>query len=176
MQVTLDDLETLYPASLRQQTWNIDHATGMWLAKFVQDHDCSNILEIGTSIGVSTSYLALSTPTCTVTTVESYPKRYDIAQENFAKLGVDTIISIQGHAPRCLATLPTDYDLVFLDCIKLYYKELAEYCIAHYPNLKYIIADNTISHGKKLADFAELCNNYTTEQITIGSGMTVIRL
>ena len=171
----IDYLANFYPTELREKNWNIDHNTGVWLSDFIIKHNLHTILELGTSVGVSASYLALST-TGIVTTIESNPARFNQANINFSALKITNIISLQNHAPECFKTLNDDFDFVFIDCIKMYYKEFTEYCIHHFRQLRYIILDNTSSHKNQLTDFFEYINQYNYKTVEIGSGLVVITI
>jgi predicted O-methyltransferase YrrM len=175
MTYTLEDLNLFYPKNIREIAWNIDHETGLWLGNFVESQGVRNILELGTSIGVSASYLALSTKGV-VTTIESNPARRILALNNFIALQITNITSLLDHAPECFDHLPHDFDFVFIDCIKLYYKPFTEHCINHFPKLRYIVLDNTHSHKDQLKDFFEFIKDLDYQEIDIGSGLVVITI
>ena len=47
------------------------------------------IIELGTSFGISTMYLAASCPDATVYTIEGCPATAEIARENFTEAGLE---------------------------------------------------------------------------------------
>ncbi len=85
------------------------------LAGFCQ---ARSVLEMGTSLGITTLYLARAVPHGQVTTLEGCPATVAIAREQFAKAGQQNITTVpgdfRGTLPATLARLP-QLDLVFID-------------------------------------------------------------
>ena len=77
-----------------------------------------NILELGTSLGVTTSYLASASSHAKVYTLEGAPAIADIAKANFKKLGLNNINTVTGNFDDVLAPVLDrmgTVDLAFLD-------------------------------------------------------------
>lgn len=76
------------------------------------------ILELGTSVGISTMYLAMAQSQSEVITIEGSPEIQKIAVENFNNLEISNVKSINGNfddeLPKVLNTI-TALDLVFFD-------------------------------------------------------------
>jgi predicted O-methyltransferase YrrM len=76
------------------------------------------ILELGTSLGISTAYLALARPEAQVTTLEGCPEIASLARETFSKLELEQITLTTGNFDDTLAPvlmkLPK-LDLAFID-------------------------------------------------------------
>ena len=87
------------------------------LFRIVQYYNATNILELGTSFGTTTAYLASSGNTL-VTTMEGSTNIAGIAQKNFSLLGLKNIEIIKGDfektLPEYLST-SKKIDFVFLD-------------------------------------------------------------
>lgn len=87
------------------------------LYRMVQYYHKENVLELGTSLGTTTAYLA-STDNVSVTTMEGAKNIAEIARNNFSLLGLNNIEIIEGDFD---ATLPEylsknkKIDFVFLD-------------------------------------------------------------
>mgnify|MGYP006144923619 FL=1 len=60
------------------------------------------ILELGTSLGITTAYLAKAKPTAVVTTMEGSSTIAKIAEENFQKLGLQNIRIVAGNFDETL--------------------------------------------------------------------------
>ena len=84
----------------------------------------SNILELGTSLGISTAYLASACPTAKVVTIEGCPNTANEAKNNFEALKLNNIESVTGNfdavlpAVLCLLlpiAIGTNCLLVFID-------------------------------------------------------------
>lgn len=85
------------------------------LAKWLQ---AENILELGTSLGVSTAYLSQASSNSTVYTIEGCPETAKVAKENFDKLGLNNIQLLTGNFDERLPELLHEveqFDLVFVD-------------------------------------------------------------
>ncbi|WP_240619191.1 O-methyltransferase [Chitinophaga costaii] len=76
------------------------------------------LLELGTSMGLSTAYMASANPAATVITIEGCPNITQKAKENFARLGLQNIRQVTGNfdtvLPEVLDTIPS-LDWVFID-------------------------------------------------------------
>ena len=91
---------------------------GELLYKLVQYFNCNNILELGTSLGVSTHYLALASTTSKVISIESNYQLIDIVLKQFKKLGIQNTKIIEGNFDHVLETVLEEtemLDLVFID-------------------------------------------------------------
>ena len=62
----------------------------------------ANVLEMGTSLGITTSYLAVANPLVAVVTMEGAPTIADLARENFNKLGIQNIRIVEGDFDNTL--------------------------------------------------------------------------
>ncbi|MDB4533886.1 class I SAM-dependent methyltransferase [Vicingaceae bacterium] len=91
---------------------------GQLLFRMVNHFKPESILELGTSLGVSTLYLAGSNKNMKVTTVEGCPSTSKVAQINFDKIGFENIELITDDfdhfLPKYLAKTET-LDFVFFD-------------------------------------------------------------
>lgn len=86
------------------------------LVKFV---NATTVMELGTSLGISTAYLAAASPNISCITFEGSKQVMKIAQENFKKLHLDNIEIVAGNInetlqPR-LNKLAQKLDVVFFD-------------------------------------------------------------
>lgn len=155
---------------------NITPDTGEFLAVLVKVMQARRILEIGTSNGYSTLWLADAAGSDgTVTTVERSPAKLALARENFARAGLDgRIEQREGDAGDILRDLKDGaYDLLFLDSLRTAY-------IAWWPDLKRVlrpggllVVDNATSHAEEMADFTEMVRldgSFTTSLVPVGKG------
>ena len=91
---------------------------GQFLFRLVNHYQPRRILELGTSLGISTSYLALGNPAAKVVTVEGSREIASIAEENFKDLGISSIQQVLGNFDESLPFLlqsGQSFDLVFID-------------------------------------------------------------
>jgi caffeoyl-CoA O-methyltransferase len=104
--------------------WNIPYEDGKILYNLVLQGHYRNILDIGTSTGHSTIWLAWAASKTggKVTTIEIDRGRYETAQANFRKAGVAPIINARlGNAHDLVPLLPGPFDFVFCDADKDWY-------------------------------------------------------
>jgi predicted O-methyltransferase YrrM len=86
------------------------------LFKIVNYFQCTNILEIGTSLGITTAYLSNANKKATITTIEGDPDIFKLAQINFKKLGLKNIKIINSSFDEILPkVLKNKFDLIFFD-------------------------------------------------------------
>ncbi len=69
------------------------------------DEKPKTILELGTSLGISTSYLASANPTAKIITIEGCPNTANEAKKNFEILGLKNIESIVGNFDETLSNI-----------------------------------------------------------------------
>jgi len=69
---------------------------GRLLSNMASEFGKPDIIELGTSLGISTLYLATACPESTVYTIEGCPSTAEIAYENFQKAGIHNINLICG--------------------------------------------------------------------------------
>lgn len=90
------------------------------LFRIVNHFKPGSILELGTSLGISTAYLASANPNAKVITIEGCPNTAAEAKKNFESLGLKNIESVVGNfddvLPAILARPQTpDSRLIFID-------------------------------------------------------------
>ena len=77
-----------------------------------------NMIELGTSLGITTSYLASPYPSSNVYTLEGCPNTLSVAKQTFKNLSLKNIKTIEGDIsntlPRLIEELPS-IDFVFFD-------------------------------------------------------------
>jgi predicted O-methyltransferase YrrM len=159
---------------------NLEPEAAELLAVLIRAARARRILEVGTSNGYSTLWLA-DAAAITGGHVESLdidPRRSDQACANIARAGLDGLATCRTvSAAQALTEYPDDaWDLIFLDA------ERPEY-VSYWPNVRRTLApggtlviDNAISHAAELSDVdRRLADDprLTTVRIPIGEGLLV---
>jgi tRNA G46 methylase TrmB len=72
------------------------------LARIVNHYSCKNVLELGTSLGITSSYLATAHPEVRLTTLEGINAIADTAQSVFNSLQLNNIKLVRGDFDRTL--------------------------------------------------------------------------
>ena len=130
--------------------------------KLLHAHNCTTVLEYGTNVG----YLANKLGEFKVTSIERDDRFYAEAKKNCPNAtlyhgSIEDVAPMLGH-----------YDAVILDAQKGQYLDHFKLALSHTP--KIIIADNIVSHKKKLAGFLEMIQSYNHEIISVGDGLAII--
>jgi predicted O-methyltransferase YrrM len=156
---------------------NITRDTGELLSVLVRATVARRVLEIGTSNGYSTLWLASAARAIggAVTTVELSEYKVGLASANFARSGLAGSISLLHDDAGRVLRQATDgaYDLVFLD------SERPEYP-GWWPDLGRVlrpggllVVDNAISHRAEMAPFVALVaadRRFVTSLVPVGNG------
>ncbi|RYG27770.1 MAG: class I SAM-dependent methyltransferase [Chitinophagaceae bacterium] len=91
---------------------------GQLLYRMVRYYHPGQVIELGTSLGITTQYLALASPTTTIVTMEGADEVADIALEEIRKAGLINVQLLRGNfdelLPAQLAKKQTP-GLVFID-------------------------------------------------------------
>lgn len=83
-----------------------------FLFKIILNRNPHNALELGTSFGINTIYLAKAKPTMPVYTFEGCPSIANIASQNFKKLECENISLIQGNLDQTLSVTLQQLDTI----------------------------------------------------------------
>ena len=156
---------------------NITRDTGEFLSVLVRAMNARRVLEIGTSNGYSTLWLALAAKAIDghVTTVELSDFKLGLAARNFAQSGLAAFITqVHGEAGAALRGSPeSSFDLVFLD------SERTEY-LGWWPDIRRVlrkggllVVDNATSHSAEMAPFVALVaadTDFATCTVPVGNG------
>jgi predicted O-methyltransferase YrrM len=132
-----------------QRTRNVERETGRWLALLVRATNARQVLEIGSSNGVSTIWLAAAARQNEgrVTGTEILPERAAEANRNLAEAGLDTVAQVMASDARTtVETFPAPFDLVFIDAEKDDYVDHFAAVVDRVRPGGLILADNVISH------------------------------
>lgn len=156
---------------------NITRDTGEFLSVLVRATGARQVLEIGTSNGYSTLWLAEAARATggSVATVEFSEYKIGLASATFARSGLGSLISlVHDDAGRVLERSDeAAFDFVFLD------SERTEYP-GWWPKLRRVlrpggllVVDNAISHLEQMAPFTALVEAdplFTTSLVPVGNG------
>jgi predicted O-methyltransferase YrrM len=156
---------------------NITRDTGQLLALLVRATVARRVLEIGTSNGYSTLWLAEAVRECggVVVTVESADRKIKLAAENFSRSGLaDVITQIHDDAGSVLKrTGDATYDLVFLDSERSHYTAWWWHLRRVLRPGGLLIVDNATSHPYEIASLVTLVSedpDFTACLVPVGKG------
>jgi predicted O-methyltransferase YrrM len=162
---------------------NIEAESAKLLSQFIRMQQAKSILEIGTSTGYSTLWLAEAAQATggQVTTVEIDAKRSAEAKRHVAELELSEIVQFWvGDAADYLKETQENFDFILLDAERNAYEN-------YWPDLKrlikpkggVLIIDNVISHAAEVKSFLELIKNdqnFMSSILPIGAGLCMVVL
>jgi predicted O-methyltransferase YrrM len=162
---------------------NVEPETAELLGVLVRATRARRVLEVGTSNGHSTLWLADAAEAVGghVETLDIDPRRSELARANLERAELAAIVECRTvSAAQALGEYPdAAWDFVFLDA------ERPEYP-GYWPNLRRALApgatfaiDNAISHGSELQSFNRLLGDdsrLTSALVPIGAGLIVAAL
>ncbi len=144
--------------------WNIPYEDGQALYDLVLRERAKNILEIGTSFGHSTIWLAWAVAQNggEVLTMEVDHRVMEAARRNFKIAGVlPYILQCQTEARRMVPKLSGPFDLVFSDGDRSHYIEIFEKVEPLLSSNGIIVTHNVTSHGgPKIEQYLEFLENH----------------
>jgi predicted O-methyltransferase YrrM len=160
----------------RWNAWNVPYEDGRILRDLVVAGRFRNILEIGTSTGHSTIWLAWAASKTggKVLTIEIDPGRHKIALQNFKQAGVEAYVDARlADAHDLVTRLPGPFDFVFSDADKEWYLNYFKALDAKVAVGGCFTAHNTLRiYAREVEDFLAYVKsrpNYRT-RIERGSG------
>jgi predicted O-methyltransferase YrrM len=158
----------------------IPREVGEFLHTLVLAANAQTIVEIGTSAGYSTLWLALATQQTggRVITFEIDSAKVGLARRSFADAGLADAIDLKHVDARDgIGDVDTgSVDLTFLDAEKDVYEPLLEPIVQALRPGGLLVADNLTSHAEELAAFRELALGHpelTGLVVPIGRGELV---
>ena len=164
----------------REGAWPIvGPAEGSLLHILARSIGARRILELGTAIGYSGTWLARALPPDgELITVEWNPETAGIARENFEKTGVAKRVRVEvGSALDLLPRIDGPLDLIFNDIDKQYYVEVLPLCIARLRVGGVLVTDNVLWSGrvakKRRTKEAEIIHDYN-RRLAADSRMAVV--
>jgi predicted O-methyltransferase YrrM len=165
---------------------------GRLLAVLVTATGGRRVLEIGTFVGVSATWMAQAlAPGGHLDTLELDEGRVERARAWFSRVGLDGRVSVhQGPALQTLAGLPAGaYDLAYVDADKTGYLDYLEQCLRLVRTGGLIVADNVLAGGalgqdpsaddERVAALREFTRRtmehprLRTSLVTVGDGITL---
>ena len=154
--------------------------TGKFIALLAASAPDGDFLEIGTSAGYSTLWLALACRQKNrhITTFEVLEEKQVLAKETFKQAGVEDVVKLVSGDAKDYLTDYEDIAFCFLDAEKSVYLDFYELIIPRLKKGGILVADNVISHQaalQPLLDRALSDDRVDSLVVPIGKGELVCR-
>jgi len=160
---------------------NVEPDSAALLALLVRAVGAKRLLELGTSNGYSTVWLAEAVRSLggTMLTVDLDSQRSAMAAENLARggLGETVELRVQDAAETLASSADASWEMIFLDAERPFYA-------GYWPDLVRVLApggllavDNVISHADQVSDFRALVSadeRVTQALVPTGAGVLLV--
>lgn len=164
-----------------QRYRNIEPESGRFLSLLIRAQQSKRILEIGTSTGYSTLWLAEAArqTQATITTLEIDAERVAQAEQYANQLGLDNLIDFKvTDALHYLQAEQDVFDFILLDAERDayvdYWTHLARLLK---PKGAVLLVDNVISHAAEVEEFIQLIqqdSGFIMSTLPIGAGLLIV--
>jgi predicted O-methyltransferase YrrM len=158
---------------------NLDPDTAEIVSMLARSSGAKRVLEIGTSNGYSTIWLAASVAQAggCVISIDRNPEKQMLAHENLLKAGLMKHVDLRcGDATEIVATLPGPFDFVFFDADRISAHKQLALILPKLAPPAFLLADNALSHPGELADYLTMIKGLKQIQhvlIPVGKGLSV---
>lgn len=158
---------------------NLEPETAKLLSIFLRSARTKSVLEIGTSNGYSTIWIAASVQSHggRVFSIDRSPEKHALAKENLAKAGLgDAVSLITGDATAAVEQLPGPWDAVFFDADRFSAPRQLHFIYPRLAPQAFLFADNVLSHPDEIRPYIEAVNalrDFTHVIVPVGKGLSV---
>jgi caffeoyl-CoA O-methyltransferase len=154
---SLDKKEREEEKPMLERLRQIPPETGKFLALLAASAPQGAYLEIGTSGGYSTLWLALACREVgrKLITFEVLEEKVKLAKETFKAAGVEDVVELVAGDAREFLKNYKNVSFCFLDAEKEYYLDCYEKLIPNMVHGGLLVADNLISHQEQLRDMID---------------------
>jgi predicted O-methyltransferase YrrM len=158
---------------------NLEPETARLLSILARGASAKRVLEIGTSNGYSTIYLAsaVSETGGKVISIERSADKQAMARENLVRAGLSDYVDLQlGDATTIIRELTGPFDLVFFDADRISAPEQLRLLVPKLAPKVLVLADNVLSHPAEIAGYlAAVANLEDFEHmvVPVGKGLSL---
>jgi predicted O-methyltransferase YrrM len=158
---------------------NLEPATAELVSILAQSSRTRRVLEIGTSNGYSTIWLAASVgPTGgRVISIDRSREKHVLAQDNLRRAGLLEYVELRtGDATEVIQTLAGPFDFVFFDADRISAPQQLRLIMDRLALPALILADNATSHPDQIAGYLAMVKRLQQLQhvlLPVGKGLSV---
>jgi len=158
---------------------NLEPETAELVSIFARSSRARRVLEIGTSNGYSTIWLAASIGPegGRVISIDRSPEKHKMAHDNLLAAGLKQYVDLRlGDATEVIKTLPAPFDFVFFDADRTSAPGQLTLLLPKLAPQSLILADNVLSHPDEIAGYLAMVKGLKQLQhalIPVGKGLSV---
>jgi predicted O-methyltransferase YrrM len=164
----------------RQKMLNLERETAALIHVLVRASGRRNILEIGTSNGYSTLWLADGIRTfqlAHITSIERDPRKLSMARENIQRARFEKVVTlVEGEASDVVKTLSGPYDCVLFDADRASAPEQLHELLPKLAENILLLCDNIVSHPAEVAAYlaaVAALPDFCSVAVPIGKGLHI---
>ena len=164
----------------RYKLLNLERPTAELIWLLLQSTRRRRVLEIGTSNGYSTIWLAAAlrhTPDACFISIERFPEKLAQARQNLERAGLLTNVRlIEGDATEIVSSLPPDFDCIFFDADRVSAPAQLEILLSKLAPDVLLLADNVLSHPDEVAKYRALVEHlpgFIWTVVPVGKGLHI---
>ncbi|GAC1629409.1 MAG: class I SAM-dependent methyltransferase [Ktedonobacteraceae bacterium] len=135
---------------------NLEPDTAHFLHLLVRSSQRTRLLEIGTSNGYSTTWLAWAASKTGghITSIDRDPRKHELADANLRATGLRDLVDFKcGDATEIVTHLPGPFDWVFFDADRYSAPAQLAQLIPKLTSGALVLADNALSHPDEIAGY-----------------------
>lgn len=158
---------------------SLEAATAQLLSMMVRSSHRVRLLEIGTSHGYSTIWLAWAVHPWGghVTSIDRSAEKLAFADDHLRRAGLrEAVDLIHGDATQHVASLPGPFDCVFFDADRVSAPSQLEVLLSKLADDVFLFADNALSHPQEIAGYlaaVEALPGFEHLIVPIGKGLSI---
>ena len=158
---------------------NLEPATAEVVAILLRIAGTRNVLEIGTSNGYSTIWIAATIGPLggRVTSIDKDPQKHALARENLAAVDLLRYVDLRlGDATEIAARLTGPFDCLFFDADRISAPKQLELLLPKLSLPGLLLADNALSHPDQIAGYLariDEIERISHTVIPVGKGLSV---
>ena len=158
---------------------NLEPASANLISILVRASGVTRGIEVGTSNGYSTIWLAWSLAPANgrIISIDRNPDKHEMARENLARAGFDDRVELRtGDAAEIVRGLAGPFDLVFLDADRRKFPEILEALLPKLAKKALLIADNVLSHPEEISEYLKAISNrpdFEHTTVPVGKGLSI---
>jgi predicted O-methyltransferase YrrM len=164
----------------KRKMLNLEPETAALLHILVRATDRHSILEIGTSNGYSTIWLAHAMRSGTngrLVSIERNPAKLEMARQNLQRAGLlNSVTLLEGEASDTVKTLEGPFDCVFFDADRTSAPKQLEILMPKLEADVLLLADNILSHPEEVAPYLSAVSglaDFSSVTVPVGKGLNI---
>ncbi len=158
---------------------NLERATAEVLALWIRSSHRQHVLEIGTSNGYSTLWLAWAVQPSggRITSIDRSAAKHALAGENLRQAGLRDLVELaQGDGVEAIRRLTGPFDAVFFDADRYSAPAQLESLLPKLAPDVLLFSDNALSHPQELAGYLAAVRalpDFESAIVPVGKGLSV---